>query len=293
MSEGPGVRATVGAADVLSHAISAFNQSARTLTDRATAAVRDAEGRATIEHEKRRRLLDETRRDRARAEAALAACTEDCEVLQRAVAAVIERERIAIERHAASERAVTLLAEARSRFTRQAQVFEGALEKALPGGQSAAAYRDQLQNYLTSGSSASAPHTASGDLIPPSGVSASTVQNGPSTISLSEVIDDSAGPPAFEKVSREQVEWGIDVLKRVVEPAVRIGKGSEYFADRDAAEGLSGDRSYSGVYRWFFEPSHAIKVSRLSDGHLDVTNGYHRIFVARQLGVRDLPAQVR
>ena len=93
--------------------------------------------------------------------------------------------------------------------------------------------------------------------------------------------------PSFEKVSREQVEWGLDRLKGVVEPALRHGKGADYFAARDADEGLSGERSYSGVYNWFYNSDHAIKVTRATGGYV-VTNGYHRLAVARETWHRHL-----
>ena len=73
----------------------------------------------------------------------------------------------------------------------------------------------------------------------------------------------------------------------------RHGQGRVLLAQRDADEGLSGERSYTGVYRWYYHPDHAIKVSRLADGHLDVTNGYHRLYVARRMGVNSLPAVIR
>ncbi len=155
MTGNPGVRATVAAADTVSRAITSFVQTARGLADNATAAVRDAERRASSERDARRRSLDDARRGRQRAEAALSACTEDCGGLQRAVTAAMQAERSATERYNASVQALTALTEARSRLSRQAQTFLAGLERAAPGGQSAAAYRDQLEGYLDQGDSGS------------------------------------------------------------------------------------------------------------------------------------------
>lgn len=289
----PGVRATVGAADTVSRAITGFVQAAHGLVENATASVRDSENRAAFERDARRRSLDEARQARQRAEVALAACTENCEGLQRALGAAVQFERSASERYDASIQAVATLAEARSRLSRQAQTFLAALERAAPGSQSAAEYRDQLEGYLKTGSLERGVERFSGSSGSSGRGPSTSAPTGSTSVALADVIDDRAGGLGFEKVSRGQVEWGLDVLGRVVEPAVKMGKGPDYFAERDRAEGLSGERSYSGVHNWFYNPNHAIKLTRRPDGRLEVTNGYHRIAVARDMGITHLPAQVR
>ena len=293
MSGGPGVRATVGAADTISRAVATFVHAAQGLAEGATASVRDFENRAASERDARRGALDEAKQARQRAEAALAACTENCEGLQRALNAALQGERSATEQYNASVQAVAILAEARSRLTRQAQTLLAALDRAEPGSRTAAEYRDQLQGYLRAGRLEGDSQHGNGGSDSWAGGSSSGSTGNSTSVSLAEVVDDRPGALSFEKVSREQVEWGLDILSRVVEPALRMGKGLDYFAERDRAEGLSGERSYTGVHNWFYSPDLAIKLSRRPDGRLDVTNGYHRIRVARQMGIANLPAQVR
>ena len=145
-----------------------------------------------------------------------------------------------------------------------------------------------IGQYLASGGSSAADKRATTQAVgsgPPSG-------NGMTEVGLSEVINDRQGPVRFEKASHEQVAWGLDRLKSVVEPALKMGRGADYFAARDAAEGLAGERSYTGVYNWFYNSDHAIKLTRASGGYV-VSNGYHRVAVARELGIGSLPAVVR
>jgi hypothetical protein len=116
-----------------------------------------------------------------------------------------------------------------------------------------------------------------------------------SLVSVSSVRDSDPvqSRSEFERVSYEQVEWGIDRLKSVVEPAVGMGKGLEYFEARDRAEGLSGERSNAGVFRWFYGENTAMKVRTGSDGTGELINGRHRLFVARRMGIDSLPMDVR
>jgi hypothetical protein len=101
------------------------------------------------------------------------------------------------------------------------------------------------------------------------------------------------GATTSDPILQEQIEWGLDVLARIVGPAVRMGKGTEYFADRDRSEGCSAERSYVRVHRWFYAPDEAIRLVRTDDGRLEVLGGCDRVAVARLLGVDELPAFVR
>lgn len=110
------------------------------------------------------------------------------------------------------------------------------------------------------------------------------------------VVDIAAsGTPATAsgRNASSQVEWGLDLLVRVIEPAVRRGKGPDYFAGRDASEGCSGSRSYVAAHRWFYAPEEAIRLQRTADGGLDVIRGHDRVAAARELGIDELPAFVR
>ena len=89
--------------------------------------------------------------------------------------------------------------------------------------------------------------------------------------------------------SPEDLTWAFTALDEVVLPAMAAGHGQDYFAERDRAEGRTGTRSYSDTYSGFFSKDHAIKFERRAEGKIGLGNGYHRVWVARQLGIREVP----
>lgn len=113
------------------------------------------------------------------------------------------------------------------------------------------------------------------------------------SVPLAEITLTVGDAPAYDRVAREQVEWGLDVLVRIIEPAMRMGKGPEYLADRDLTDGCSEQQSYVAMHRWFYEPEQAIRLARAEDGRLEVIRGHDRIAIALQLGIDELPAFVR
>ena len=85
--------------------------------------------------------------------------------------------------------------------------------------------------------------------------------------------------------------WAYEALQEVVLPAVAAGYGAEYFRDRDLREGgRTGTRSYADTFTGFFGHD-AIRLHREHDKFV-VENGYHRIWVARQSHLNELPARV-
>jgi hypothetical protein len=111
-----------------------------------------------------------------------------------------------------------------------------------------------------------------------------------------DLIDDAgsavAGPGDFAKgYSPQDLEWAYRAFDEVVLPALQRGLGSDYFHDRDLREGRQGTRSYSDTFSGFFGDS-AIKLDARSDGRFEVSNGYHRIWVARQCGRSAVPARI-
>ena len=113
-------------------------------------------------------------------------------------------------------------------------------------------------------------------------------------VPLSEIdtSDRSIGPEDFGKgYSPADLTWSYNALHEVVLPAVDRGEGLEYFEKRDTSEGLSGTRSYTDTYLGFLGPDNAIRLNRVGNSY-QVTNGYHRIWVARQMGIDTVPARV-
>jgi hypothetical protein len=111
-------------------------------------------------------------------------------------------------------------------------------------------------------------------------------------------IDDSdsgvTGTESFGKgYSPGDLAWAFGALHEVVLPAMARGKAADYFQQRDQAEGRMGVRSYSDTYRGFFGADSAIKLDPRGDGTYTVGNGYHRIWVAKQMGLSSVPGWVK
>ncbi|WP_433653835.1 hypothetical protein ACQPW1_24705 [Nocardia sp. CA-128927] len=101
------------------------------------------------------------------------------------------------------------------------------------------------------------------------------------------------GPESFKSdASPTDLEWGLEAFNSVIVNALRLGKGIDYFRERDAIEKRYGARSYADTYTWFFGEQEALQVGRRADGTFEVHNGYHRIWVARRMGLTDIPARV-
>lgn len=157
--------------------------------------------------------------------------------------------------------------------------------------------RAAIEQYAQRSGSYNAPVSKAGTTSSPGAPkSAPGIPDGFAMVPLDQ-IDDSDGsvtsPADFGKgYSSEDLRWGYDALERVVMPAIAIGRGMDYFRDRDARESLQGTRSYADTSSGFFG-SDAIKLAVRPDGTYTVENGYHRIWVARQMGRTSVPARIR
>ncbi len=111
-------------------------------------------------------------------------------------------------------------------------------------------------------------------------------------LSQIDTSDRNIGSEDFGKgYSPADLTWAYHALHEVVLPAVGRGEGVDYFQKRDASEGLSGTRSYTDTYLGFLGPDNAIRLNRAGDRY-QVANGYHRIWVARNMGLDSIPARV-
>ncbi len=113
------------------------------------------------------------------------------------------------------------------------------------------------------------------------------------TVSISNIdVSDSPvhGAADFHKVSEAQMIDGLKKLRDVVQPAVEAGHGADYFRRLDAEQRLPNELGYLRVFEAFYGQD-AITLARLDAGY-DVINGYHRLFLARQLGFNALPARI-
>jgi hypothetical protein len=91
-------------------------------------------------------------------------------------------------------------------------------------------------------------------------------------------------------LTRADYRWAVTQWDEVIRPGLDRGMTRDDFAAKDAARDAPPLRRLAFVYDIFLG-SEAIVVNRLPDGTIDVTNGRHRLTVARELGVTSLPAR--
>lgn len=94
----------------------------------------------------------------------------------------------------------------------------------------------------------------------------------------------------FKKVSHQDMAKGMQTLQNEVRPAVDQGADGDYFYRLDQQRGLDYAHGSQRVYEAFYgqEP---IRLEKIGDRY-SVTNGYHRLFVAKELGIETIPASV-
>lgn len=159
----------------------------------------------------------------------------------------------------------------------------------------------ELQAYLAAAppATASAPPPSSplgsaGPALSQGGVGGGTwVDTGIQMVDLDR-IDLSNSPVAnmgdFHKVSAQEMQEGLRKLEDVVAPAVAQGADGDYFSRLDTAQGLDYAHGYRRIYDAFYGQD-CIRLDQVGD-HYQVVNGYHRLFLARQMGIKSLPARV-
>lgn len=107
-------------------------------------------------------------------------------------------------------------------------------------------------------------------------------------------IDDSDtyvnGPEDFNKVSHEEMMRGLRTLHSEVRPAVENGADKEYFRNLDQERGHDYPNGTQRIYESFYGHD-AIRLDKIGDRYI-VENGYHRIYVAKELGLDTVPARV-
>jgi hypothetical protein len=94
----------------------------------------------------------------------------------------------------------------------------------------------------------------------------------------------------FRKVSHAEMVEGFRKLQEEVRPAVAQGAEGDYFSRLDQERGLDYEHGYRRVYDAFYGDD-AIRLDKVDDTYT-VVNGYHRLAVAQELGLRTVPARV-
>ena len=100
-----------------------------------------------------------------------------------------------------------------------------------------------------------------------------------------------SGAADFSKVSENEMRAGIKRLQEM-RPVIESGAGaaSDYWADLDRQRGLSYVDGYQRIYDAFYGQD-AIYVEKDGDNY-DIINGRHRIWLAKQMGIDNLPMRV-
>lgn len=89
------------------------------------------------------------------------------------------------------------------------------------------------------------------------------------------------------------LRWSVEALLDVVLGTLDGPGARQYLRERDAREGLTGPRSYSGCYDGFFSPGTALKMRPSADGNFELINGRHRLWLLRRAGAAHVPALIR
>lgn len=107
------------------------------------------------------------------------------------------------------------------------------------------------------------------------------------------ILDDDPAAGTFGKggLTRADYRWAVQTWNDVVGPGVAAGKTRDDFEERDARTNAKPLRRTAEVYDLFLGTDR-IRVDRRPDGSLGVTNGRHRLLIAKELGITGLPGEM-
>jgi len=111
-------------------------------------------------------------------------------------------------------------------------------------------------------------------------------------VPLSEIREpDEIDSSSFRKVSETDMRRGLLLLQDIL-PEVEKGPGAnrDYWAMKDSQMGLDYEHGYQRIYEAFYGTD-GIRVEQVGESY-SVTNGRHRIHLAKQLGISTLPMKV-
>jgi len=103
--------------------------------------------------------------------------------------------------------------------------------------------------------------------------------------------DGITGPDDFKKISETKMRRGIEQWIEM-KPVIESGEGasSDYWANIDNEKGLSFVDGYQQVYEAFYGQD-CIRIDKVGDTY-DIINGRHRIWLAKRMGITELPMQI-
>jgi hypothetical protein len=98
------------------------------------------------------------------------------------------------------------------------------------------------------------------------------------------------GEQDFKKVSPQEVRRGFQTLEKDVKPAVAKGATGDDFRVLDQNRGQEYANGSQRVYDAFYG-NDSIRLEKVGNQYR-VINGYHRLFIAKEMGIELVPARV-
>jgi hypothetical protein len=152
-----------------------------------------------------------------------------------------------------------------------------------------------VQEYLSSRSGGASGGSGGSAVAGASGLSAVLAGLGMTSVSVASAdLDGTPIQDGFKRggLSRGDYRWAVQTWNDTVGPGVARGMTRDDFAARDKGEPPAPLlRRTADVYDMFLG-SEAIRADRRPDGSLNIINGRHRLQIARELGIKDLPGRV-
>ncbi len=241
--------------------------------------------------------LDLTEEETRRRRAHLAAIEAAASVPERRDALAAELQRASAD-YADMRTRASAVREAAGRLRAARRKAQPILEELVPAAISDLGGRTgSLRGYRASavGPGVGVPATSRGN---PGGAGATDdalASEGLKQVDLSQArFDDNPVVDGYHKGGTSEVDyrWALEAWHTSVQPAVLSGASRDDLARRDEESGAPPLRRQAVVYDMFMGSDRLI-FDRRPDGSLDVTNGRHRVEVARSLGISHLPGVVR
>ncbi len=114
------------------------------------------------------------------------------------------------------------------------------------------------------------------------------------SVNVADIPDEEIGALSvndFHKYPYEEMLTGARRFDLEVRPAVEAGRGRDYFHQKDIEAAREYEHGLERLYDAYYG-SEPIRLTKLKNGRIEVTNGRHRLFVAKQAGVRTVPASM-
>ncbi len=155
-----------------------------------------------------------------------------------------------------------------------------------------------LESYRAGGAGFGGDRSSGGSAAPMSrgflaGMGLADVDVSSADLDESPILDDNGSQGTFGKggLGRADYRWAVQTWNDTVGPGVASGKTREDFMARDAQSSAQPLRRTADVYDMFLGTDR-IRADRQHDGSLNIVNGRHRLLIARELGIKNLPGEV-